>query len=257
MTRARRSGGERGLTLLEILIAASILAIGVVGVLFSMNQMVVRLNRAREEKAASMAVARVRDTLSFVQFRAANAGDTGNWLFRGNYEIARNQPAGTAFLMPDRRTTGAVVDDSGTPLSTADDIGGTVSFEFPVASLQPIGGRTHAGKVVFYINETLQPAQTGSPPVPPAHFPFPATPGLTRLDCDGDGAATTTNLRVMHSETGDPDGDGTDNDGNASTNPCRLVPVKVIIQWRSAYGGSGFSDYQYSEFFLLSHPGRG
>jgi hypothetical protein len=55
------------------------------------------------------------------------------------------------------------------------------------------------------------------------------------LDCDGDGQKNTTDLRVGYTE---------------SANPCRLLPVKVSVEWQSKTGVSTVEDH-----FLLAYNG--
>lgn len=262
MRAATKPKGEAGFTILEIMVAASILAIGLMAALASVSATLMRIARAREEKTAALACARVRETFGFVRFRAiqnATSGnrltgpgaDPSNWLFRGNFEIARNTN-GTAFLMPDCRTSATVTDDpdgAGTlPAEDPDGAGplaamtGCVQFEFPIPPLVPLTGRTHAGKVIFYVSEAAQPVlddgnDLTAQPTPPRHFPFLATRGLTKLDCDGDGALTTTDLRQQTS---------------VQPTPCRLLPVRVVVDWRSDRG----TLERYEEYFLMAHPGR-
>jgi hypothetical protein len=72
--------------------------------------------------------------------------------------------------------------------------------------------------------------------VPAARFPFVPTPGLPFLDCDGDGAQSTRDLRAGYT---------------TSNKPCRLVPVKIAVVWRSDAGIPG----KYEEFHLLNYAG--
>lgn len=218
-------GRERGVTLVEVVLAVTVLAIAVLGAVAATLLTTRQLSEAREAQLATLALRRTLQMVQTVKFRGDSSSDTTEWLFRGNYELARNAN-GTTFLMPDLRSSSTVSDDNG--------ISGCVMAEFPVPGLVTPAGRTHPGRIYFYVNETTMPSNH-----PTATFPFPRTTtptALTKIDCDGDGALTTTNLRVAYTN---------------QTNPCRLIPCKVQVQWRGTTGRTE----QVEEFALLAFQG--
>ncbi len=223
MTRpgARTPGREAGTSLAEALIAAGTTAVVILSTLAVADSALTRTGRAKEIELARLAVSRAGENLAAVRFRGDNATDNGQWLFRGGYELARN-PDDSAFLMPDVRTVSR---------STEDGIGGCVIVEFPVPGLQPPAGRTRAGRLALYTDETLQPVS-----IPTTKFPFPPTAGFARLDLDGDGAFVTTDVRTGH---------------DLATRPCRLVPARISVEWVSERGATE----RYSEHLLLSYQG--
>ncbi len=212
---------ERGTSLVEALVAAGVAAMGILAAFLVLDTSLRQTGRSKEVEVARLAVARAAENLATVRFRGLTATDNQEWLFRGGYEIARNDND-TAFLLPDLRTA-ATFSENG--------VGGCVGAEFPVPPLRPFPGRTHAGRVVFYVNEATQPAA-----VPTTAFPFEPTLGFSRLDCDGDGLFTTTNLRVRHDQ---------------SAAPCRLVPAKITVEWLNDRGMAE----RYTEYILLGYQG--
>lgn len=213
--------GCSGFTLVEILVSLSVIGIALLAALLATTAAARQTGWAKELELARLAARGVRENLAAVRFRGATAVDDSEWLFRGGYEIARNAD-GTSFVLPDLRSA---------PAAIVDDVGGAVAVEFPVPPLTPLAGRTHAGRLIFYVDETAQPAA-----LPAAEFPFEPTPGLARLDCDGDGAFATTDLRQKHSQ---------------SANPCRLIPVRVSVEWRTVRGAAS----RHEEHFLLAFQG--
>ncbi len=214
--------GERGIALVEIAVAVAILAIALLGGLLAAASAARRARAAKELEVAALAARRARENLAAVRFRGATATDNEEWLFRGGFEIARDA-TGASVLMPDLRSA---------PTATVDGVGGCVVVDFPVPPLQPPPGRAQPGRIVFYVDETAQPA-----PLPAAAFPFAPTPGLAGLDCDGDGALATANLRARHAQ---------------SARPCRLIPARIEVVWRAGAGGDRG---RHVEYFLLAFQG--
>jgi hypothetical protein len=212
---------EAGATILEIVVALALLAVAILTAWTATHAAARRLAYGKELEIAKLAVRGARETLAAVKFRASAANDDSEWLFRGGYVVARAAD-GSAFLMPDVRTT---------PLATANGLGGWVVVEFPAPPLQPLAGRREPGRIELHVDERAQPLA-----LPEARFPFEPTPGLARLDCDGDGSLLTADLRTKHALT---------------TAPARLIPARVAVEWRSALGMEG----RYEEWFLLSFQG--
>jgi hypothetical protein len=219
-TSIRPRRAEAGLTIVEIVVAAAVLAIGILTSLMVADSAVRQAGRAKEVEVARLAIARAREVVSAVKFRGASSSDPSTWLFRGGYELARNAN-GTSFVMPDVRTAARV---------TEDGIAGCVRVRFPVPPLTGVF-TPEAGRIIFYVDETRQPTS-----LPAAAFPFGPTYGLARLDCDGDGLFQTTDLRLGHSQ---------------AAKPCRLVPMKIVVEWRTEGGVTE----RLQEHFLLSYQG--
>ncbi len=214
---------EAGLTLVEVVLAALVLTLALGGALLAMGSSMKHLSRTKDVELARLACERAYENLMAVKFRGADAGDASEWLFRGTYEIARNAD-GTAFLMPDIRTVSTTTDDGQA---------GAVVVEFPVPPLEPIAGRTHAGKLVFYVNESAQPVS-----IPASGFRFGPSVGAAFLDLNGNGtkgAADDLDVRTGH---------------DLATSPCRMVPVKAAVDWQSEYGNE-----RYEQFYLLCYQG--
>ncbi len=214
---------ESGITLIEAVFASLIVAIVLGGAFLVMSSSLAQLSHGKDLEVAKLACARARENLTTVRFRAADASDSAEWLFLGSYEIARNQDE-TSFLMPDARTCAA---------TTVDGVGGAVVIEFPVPPLAPLPGRTHAGRLIFFVDESQQPSA-----LPATGFPFPPTPGYAHLDLNGNGTPTDAadiDIRTGHS---------------LASWPCRLVPLRLAVEWRSRYG-----DERYEEAFLLGYQG--
>lgn len=230
----------RAMTLVEVVIAVAILAVGVLGILSVLNTSSLQSQLTRELELARNGAAKAREGLRTVRFRRLSATDTQQTLFNGGYEIARTDPTaldpqGTNFTMPNLNAA---------TLVTEDGIQQCVRVEFPVPPLKPVPGRTQAGRVIFLA--VREAGQTVAGTIPNARFPFPPTPGFTFLDCDGDGVqgtsgSTATDLRNRHSQAGTP----------AGTNALRLMPVKIVVEWLSR----GRSVNRYDEFVLLSYQG--
>lgn len=222
MTRAR---GQDGFSLIEVVVASAIVAAAIFAAVMAGVLGAREVTEARQANVAALAARRAIQVIATVKFRGDSSSDTTEWLFRGNYEIARTA-SGTSVLLPDLRTSTTGTDDNG--------IAGCATADFPVPGLTPPSGRSQPGRIYFYVNETTMPSNH-----PTAAFPFPRTTtptALAKLDCDGDGALTTTDLRVKYS---------------SATQPCRHIPCKVEVQWR---GPTGRTE-EYEEFVLLSFQG--
>jgi hypothetical protein len=211
-----------GLTLIDVAVALGVLAIALLGAISVGRAAIRALEVAKETEAARVALVRARTLLQTVRLRPADAADTGEWLFRGGYEVARAAD-GTSVLLPDLRAA---------PTFAEEGIAGAVAAEFPVPPLVPPAGRAHAGRIVLYTNEAALPL-----PLPAGAFPFPPTVGLAGLDLDGDGALATTDIRGGHA---------------ASPRPIRLVPAKVEASWRTSAG----TLEGVEEWFLIGYGGH-
>jgi hypothetical protein len=106
-----------------------------------------------------------------------------------------------------------------------------VTVPFPVPPLSAPPGQDQPGRIIFYVDETTQPAA-----LPAKGFPFSPTPGMQFLDCDGDGQKASVDLRAQYSST---------------SSPCRLVPTRISIAWRGDNGQTS----KFEECFILSYPG--
>lgn len=256
-----RAHGRRGLSLVEVMIAVSLLAIGILAV-FGLNSATINQTaQTRQRSIARLAAISAREALETQPFRKQSSTDVTYFLYgRGGattstYPIAWN-PDGTAFQMPDCTQTfatsyTAVGTAAPTPAgapnpckATVDSIPGCVVLEFPVPPLKAPPGRTHPGRIVFYLSE---PGQTAGGALPSAAFPFQPTPGKTYLDCDGCGLATstTTDLRACDLTT---------------ANPFKLIPVRISVDWvptaGAAQAGSAVAKPEtYVTHFLLSYRG--
>lgn len=186
-----------GMTLLETVFAAGILAMGFMAV-FQLEAITsVQVSQTRQREIAFSGMLKARESLSTARVRRGSATDTNQWVLgppAQPFEIARDA-AGVSFSMPDCTTmsntaspiavTGpnnATAPGANNYAATVDGITGCIVVEFPVPPLAAIAKRRHAGRAIFYLSEAGQPAQGATPP---ATFPFPPTPGLTKLDCDG------------------------------------------------------------------------
>ena len=220
-----RRDPQAGTSLIELVIASGIVAGAIFGAVTATVLGMRQVNEARQTGAAALGAHRAIQMISTVKFRGDSSADVTEWLFRGQYEIAR-AANGTTVLMPDLRTAATGSDDKG--------IGGCVTADFPVPGLAPPSGRSQPGRMYFYVNETTMPANGTN-----TAFPFPRTTtptALAKLDCDGDGALTTADLRVKYSN---------------QSQPCRLMPCKVQVQW---LGPTGRTE-EYNEFVLLGFQG--
>lgn len=239
-----------GMTLVEVMMAVSILGMGILAVyglnLGSMQQ----VRQSSERTCAKLGTLKALEAIQTVRFRKLSATDNdpaNPWLLKGSYEIARTK-TGASYPMPDC-TTGlgtatmngnafTALPASNKNLTTVDGIAGCIVVEFPVPPLTPPRGsnRLHAGRLVFYNRESSFPTGTTSA------FPFPVSFGLTKLDCDGDGAFTTTDLGAQDA---------------GATNPLRLMPVRVSVDWQgtSNKGTGNGSAESLDTFTLLSYRG--
>ncbi len=214
---------QKGLSLIECVAAMLIIAMVLGGSFLVMSSSLAELSLGKDMDIARLACVRARESLCAARFRATDTGDVSPWLFLGSFELARNGD-GTTFIMPDVRAASP---------STVDGVGGAVVVEFPVPPLEALPGRTHAGRLILYVDESREPAT-----VPAAGFPFPSTSGLARLDLNGNGTFEG--------------GDDQDirNGHDLAVSPCRLVPIRLIVEWRSSYGSE-----RYEEAFVLSYQG--
>lgn len=225
MSRAIRStamGRMTGLALIDVAVAAGVLAIALLGITTMVRAGFRALEVAKETEVARLAALKVRGACAVERIRADSAADDREWLFRGGFEIARARD-GASFAMPDVRGAATV---------TERGVAGAVVVEFPIPPLRPVAGRTHAGRLVLFVNETAMPAV-----IPTDAFPFPALPGAARLDCDGDGSFVTADLRQGRTD---------------SARPCRLVPGRVTVEWTAADGTEARGD----EWFIIGYPGH-
>lgn len=247
--RVRES--QRGMTLLEVMMAVAVLSMGVLAVYGLNFTTLQQVRQTRERTCAKLGAIRALEAVQTVRFRKLSATDnssTNPWVLKGNYEIARTE-TGASFVMPDCTNTfpssptytmtgPRLTSSGGFPAAntafqaTVDGIGGCIVVEFPVFPLEPPTGsnRRHAGRIVFYNSESSMPSG-----IPTKAFPFPPSFGFTRLDCDGDGAFTTTDLRTQHA---------------GATNPCRLRPVRISVDWQ----GVGSTE-SYDIYSLLTYRG--
>ena len=263
---------QSGLTLIEVLIAASILTVGLLAVsTLSMNALW-QVTQSRQRSIARLAAITCHEALANQQFRKLNPTDTTYFLYgkgptsTATYPIAWNWD-GTAFQMPDCTSVAfggnyAVTGSGsapGLPANTykyaanvtdgspAVTVSNCVCVEFPVPGLIGLAGRAPntpstvtpcAGRITFYLSEAGQPVQNAGT-IPPAAFPFPPSPGLTKLDCDGDRALTTTDLRAAGDQT--------------AANPFKLIPVKIAIDWKAEPTASSYEEY--ATYFILCYRG--
>lgn len=207
---------ESGFTLIEVLIALAIVALGIIGtvvMVYAANQ---QLQLVREQTIARLAANRVSELTRSIRIRGANASDNTAWLFRGGWEIARTT-AGVPVLVPDLRTAPLNTDWPG--MSPANN---SVTVAFPVPPLTAPDGSANVGRLMLMVNEIGQPIRGMFGAPVPASFPFPVTPGNSRLDCNGNGSgASNIDLRTAYDST---------------LTPTRLVPARIEVTWRSATG---------------------
>lgn len=242
MTRKK----EAGLTLVEVVLALAVLTVGVLAVFALNSAILAQVVQTRQRAIARLATFTARGALSTQRFRKLYSTDVAYFLYgkggsgTATYPIAWNAD-GTAFQMLDCTGTTAVKSIFGSggtgtnvnPYSaTVDGVTGCMCVEFPVPPLVAPAGRLFPGRIVFYLSEVGQPAS-----IPTSAFPFPPTPGQTKLDCDGDGAFATSDLRA-----GDL----------GAAHPFKMIPVKISVDWKT-----GPSDSEsYSSYFLLSYRGH-
>jgi Tfp pilus assembly protein PilV len=247
MQRART---QAGMTLIEVIVAFTLVVIAILSVV-SVNLLAMQqVDESHRRSVARLAAITAREALETAQFRKLSSTDTGYFLYGkpatapASYPIAWTA-SGAAFTMPDCTSvvlaSATTVSGSAAPspvqasspyAATVDGVSGCICVEFPVPPLTPPTGRLYPGRIVFYLSEAGQPAT-----VPTGAFPFPATPGLTKLDCDGDGAVTTSDLRTKDITTG---------------NPFRLIPVKISVDWQE---GKNNSVETHATAFLLCYRG--
>jgi Tfp pilus assembly protein PilV len=248
MKRARESA--RGMTLVEVIVAFTVVVIAILAVV-SVNLLAMQqVDESHRRSVARLAAISAREALETAQFRKLGSTDTTYFMYgkpataTSSYPIAWNAN-GSAYVMPDgtsvSNASATTVAGSGAPSpaqassaygATVDGVSGCVCVEFPVPPLNPPAGRLYPGRITFYLSESGQPAT-----IPTGAFPFPPTPGLTFLDCDGDGAKSTADLRTKDATT---------------ANPFRLIPVKISVDWQE--GGSSNIE-SHSTAFLLCYRG--
>jgi prepilin-type N-terminal cleavage/methylation domain-containing protein len=239
---------QAGFTVLEVMISLAILTVGILAAFALNSASVAQVVQARQRSLARLAVITARMAFETQRFRKQTPTDVTYFLYgkggagTSTYPIAWNAN-GSAFQMLDCTGTPAAFTITGTNgtsgatnpyRATVDGVSGCLCLEFPVPPLVAPAGRLYPGRVVFYLSEAGQPAT-----IPTAAFPFPPTPGLTGLDCDGDGALTTGDLRA---------GDLT------AAHPFKLIPVKITVDWQE--GQTGGKVESYTEWDLLCYHGH-
>ena len=200
-----RRDASRGFTLIEVMIAAAILSIAVVGLL-SVLTSAQRLQQ--QNKETTLAMNAIRDKLEELRNYPVFASTTGTslpitqWYTQVGTEPRSGLPwntFGVPGLNADRAwstATSPTDDANGNLFADADEPGDS-------------DGDLIVGRVTFFTDETQ-------------NDPDSARVGIPGLDLDGDGAATTTNVAQ--------DADA-DNDLDYI-----LLPVTVRIEWRSGSG---------------------
>lgn len=196
-----RRDASRGFTLIEVMIAAAILAIAVVGLL-SVLTSAQRLQQ--QNKETTLAMNAIRDKLEELRNYPVFASTVGTslpivqWYTQVGTEPRSGLPwntFGVPGLNADRAWT-ATDDTNSNTFADADELGDS-------------DGDLIVGRVTFFTDETQ-------------NDPDSARVGVPGLDLDGDGASTTTNVAQ--------DADG-DNDLDYI-----LLPVTVRVEWRSGSG---------------------
>lgn len=196
-----RRDRSRGFTLIEVMIAAAILAIAVVGLL-SVLTSAQRLQQ--QNKETTLAMNAIRDKLEELRNYPVFASTTGTslplvqWYSQVGTEPRSGLPWNT-FAVPGLNADRAW---------TAADDANSNSFADP-DELGDSDGDLIVGRVTFFTDETQSD-------------PDSARVGLPGLDLDGDGATSTTNVAQ--------DADA-DNDLDYI-----LLPVTVRVEWRSGTG---------------------
>lgn len=196
---------RRGFTLLEVMVAAAILAIGIVGLL---SVLTATQRMQQQTRESTLALNAIRDKLeelrNYPNFNEEWTGAGGTNAVRpiiDHYSQTNNPRTGRSYwqfdvpgLNPDR------------PWTTADDLDSDGNAD--LAELGDTEGDAAVGFVEFFFDETANDEDAVRVGMP--------------MDLDGDGATTTNNTNA-------------DGDANGFRD-YNLLPVTVRVEWRSGTG---------------------